>query len=126
MEGRGLGADRDWEWHSARDDEPDALRRLFDEAVAESDRILDRVLATDGLDRLSVQKSRRQEGQQFSLRWIVIHMIEEYARHNGHADLIRESSTGSPASDPCPHRRPPTVDRPSVRRRARRSRAATH
>ena len=31
----------------------------------------------------------------FNLRWIVVHMIEEYARHNGHADLIRESIDGS-------------------------------
>jgi hypothetical protein len=30
-----------------------------------------------------------------SLRWIMIHMIEEYARHNGHADLLREQVDGS-------------------------------
>ena len=30
----------------------------------------------------------------WSLRWIVTHMIEEYARHNGHADLLRESIDG--------------------------------
>jgi Protein of unknown function (DUF664) len=29
-----------------------------------------------------------------SLRWVLVHMIEEYARHNGHADLIRESIDG--------------------------------
>jgi Protein of unknown function (DUF664) len=31
----------------------------------------------------------------FSLRWILIHLIEEYARHNGHADLIRERLDGA-------------------------------
>jgi hypothetical protein len=31
----------------------------------------------------------------FSLRWILVHMIEEYARHNGHADLIRERIDGA-------------------------------
>ncbi len=31
----------------------------------------------------------------FSLRWIVVHMIEEYARHNGHADLLREQIDGA-------------------------------
>jgi hypothetical protein len=31
-----------------------------------------------------------QDGREFSLRWIMIRMIEEYARHNGHADLLRE------------------------------------
>jgi len=34
-------------------------------------------------------------GQEVSLRWIYVHMIEEYARHNGHADLIRERIDGA-------------------------------
>jgi hypothetical protein len=34
-------------------------------------------------------------GERASLRWIYVHMIEEYARHNGHADLIRESVDGA-------------------------------
>jgi uncharacterized damage-inducible protein DinB len=37
---------------------------------------------------------RRRDGQEVSLRWIFCHMIEEYARHNGHADLIREVIDG--------------------------------
>jgi Protein of unknown function (DUF664) len=36
-----------------------------------------------------------QDGKEFSLRWIMIHMIEEYARHNGHADLLRERIDGT-------------------------------
>jgi len=47
-----------------------------------------------GLDVLSKQPSERT-GQPWSLRWIVTHMIEEYARHNGHADLLRERVDGS-------------------------------
>ncbi|GAA0955691.1 DinB family protein [Kribbella koreensis] len=35
------------------------------------------------------------EGRRFSLRWVLVHMIEEYARHNGHADLLRERLDGS-------------------------------
>jgi uncharacterized damage-inducible protein DinB len=85
-------ADRDWEFHTARDDSPEELHRLFDEAVAASDRILRRVLDEDGPGRLSEKESRR--GGAFSLRWILMHMVEEYARHNGHADLIRESIDG--------------------------------
>lgn len=46
-------------------------------------------LTTGGLDQLS-----RRNGQAPSLRWIIYHMIEEYAWHNGHADLIRESIDG--------------------------------
>ena len=34
-------------------------------------------------------------GEEFSLRWIMVHMIEEYARHNGHADLLRERIDGT-------------------------------
>jgi uncharacterized damage-inducible protein DinB len=34
-------------------------------------------------------------GQEVSLRWIHVHMIEEYARHNGHADLLRERVDGT-------------------------------
>ena len=33
-------------------------------------------------------------GLQVSLRWVLIHMIEEYARHNGHADILRERIDG--------------------------------
>jgi len=85
-------ADSDWEFHSARDDSPEELNRLFDEAVAASDRILRRALDEDGPGRLSEKESRK--GGAFSLRWILMHMVEEYARHNGHADLIRESIDG--------------------------------
>jgi uncharacterized damage-inducible protein DinB len=41
---------------------------------------------------LDVTGERRDE--RFSLRWILVHMIEEYARHNGHADLLRERIDG--------------------------------
>ncbi len=33
-------------------------------------------------------------GVEVSLRWVLIHLIEEYARHNGHADLLRERIDG--------------------------------
>jgi hypothetical protein len=88
-------ADRDWEWHSARDDSPEELLALFDEAVRRSDAVLDEALGPDGpgLDGLSVADQPDGLGK-FSLRWIILHMLEEYARHNGHADLIRESIDG--------------------------------
>ncbi|MGN9761477.1 DinB family protein [Streptomyces sp. SD31] len=47
-----------------------------------------------GLDSISKGRSRRT-GEEFNLRWIITHMIEEYARHNGHADLIRERLDGA-------------------------------
>ncbi len=36
-----------------------------------------------------------RDGRVFSLRWIYLHMLEEYARHNGHADLLRERIDGA-------------------------------
>ncbi len=36
-----------------------------------------------------------KRGDLISLRWVLVHMIEEYARHNGHADLLRECIDGS-------------------------------
>jgi hypothetical protein len=88
-------ADRDWEWHTARDDTPEQLLALFDEAVRRSDAVLDEALSPGGagLDGLSVLDPPDGVGR-FSLRWIILHLIEEYARHNGHADLIRESIDG--------------------------------
>jgi len=87
-------ADRDWEWHTAVDDAPEDLRRLFDESVAASDAIIAEALADGGLDRESVTQSRHEGEGAFSLRWILVHLIEEYARHNGHADLLREAVDG--------------------------------
>lgn len=48
------------------------------------------VSGVESLDALAVAAD-----QAISLRWIMIHMIEEYARHNGHADLLRERIDGS-------------------------------
>jgi len=48
--------------------------------------------AVAGAASLDVTGERR--GEAVSLRWILVHMIEEYARHNGHADLLRERIDG--------------------------------
>lgn len=68
----------------------DELLRLFDDSVRDSRQ---RVKNAASLDDLSV-KDRNGDGERWNLRWIMIHMIEEYARHCGHADLIRESIDG--------------------------------
>jgi uncharacterized damage-inducible protein DinB len=85
-------ADPDWDWHSAANDTPDQLRALWQDAVARSRPLVKEALADGGLDRLA--KRPWQDGRAPSLRWILCHMVEEYARHNGHADLIRESVDG--------------------------------
>ncbi|WP_280697775.1 DinB family protein [Kitasatospora sp. GP82] len=50
--------------------------------------------AVAGLPLATIGKNPRR-GQDVTLRWILVHLIEEYARHNGHADLIRELIDGS-------------------------------
>ncbi|MGG7509107.1 DinB family protein [Plantibacter sp. YIM 135249] len=86
-------ADEDWEWHSAAGDSPHELRTLWERSVSRSRELVASAMGDGGLDRLSVK--RWPDGGAPSFRWILVHMIEEYARHNGHADLIRESIDGS-------------------------------
>ena len=57
-----------------------------------ADEGIDRALAAGGLDTLAVVE---RHGETASLRWILLHLVEEYARHAGHADLIRESVDGA-------------------------------
>ena len=65
---------------------------LWQDAVARSRTAVTEALAGGGLDQRARQAS--PTGFAPSARWILCHMIEEYARHNGHADLIRESVDG--------------------------------
>ena len=92
FDGIDWAADPDWEWRTARDDGVEELRALYDDCVRRADVSIDEALARGGLDAESVEQSSTQGA--FSLRWILLHMIEEYARHNGQADLIRESIDG--------------------------------
>jgi uncharacterized damage-inducible protein DinB len=82
----------DWEFESAADDAPDELWALWRAAVSDARSSLDEALADGGLDRLAARGW--SDGRKPNVRWILTHMIEEYARHNGHADLIRESVDG--------------------------------
>jgi uncharacterized damage-inducible protein DinB len=85
-------ADPDWEWHSAAGDTPDALFALWRDAVDRSRARLAGALRDAGLEQVT-KRSWPDQGAP-SLRWVLCHMIEEYARHNGHADLLRESVDG--------------------------------
>lgn len=86
-------ADSDWEWNSAAHDTPEHLHQLWNDAI-DASRVHTEIALTDGgLDRHAVVP--RRNGERVTLRWILVHMIEEYARHNGHADLLRENIDGS-------------------------------
>jgi hypothetical protein len=90
-------ADPNWEWRTAVDDTPEQLMTLWQDAVARSRANLREALADGGLDRPAAYTSSR--GETPSVRRLLIDMIEEYARHLGHADLIRESVDGLVGED---------------------------
>ncbi len=77
----------DWPWKSAADDTPDALRALWVETVHRSRDALAEALSRGGLEQTT------PDGM--SLRRLLVDLIEEYARHTGHADLLREQVDGA-------------------------------
>lgn len=91
-------ADPDWDWHSATEDTPEQLLTLWQDAVARSRSVVTRALADAGLEQLG--RHTTPDGESPNLRRILIDLIEEYARHVGHADLIRESVDGLTGEDP--------------------------
>jgi hypothetical protein len=70
--------------------EPEQLRARCRGACERSRQV---VTAAGGADQLSAKPWR--DGRHFSLRWVLRHLIEETARHAGHADLLREAIDGS-------------------------------
>jgi uncharacterized damage-inducible protein DinB len=101
----------EWSWFSrvfARDGQPapvatdqdrdadfndlDPMRAMDDIAAFQRQCDVSRAVtdAAEDLDAMAASTRRR-----VSLRWILVHMIEEYARHNGHADLLREQIDGA-------------------------------
>jgi uncharacterized damage-inducible protein DinB len=85
--------DPDWSFASAASAAPEQLFAWFDESIEVSDRVIADALA--GPAGLAALSEEADDGKPISLRWIVCHLIEEYARHNGHADLLRQSIDGS-------------------------------
>ncbi|WP_026423898.1 DUF664 domain-containing protein [Actinokineospora inagensis] len=90
----------DWEFTSAADDTPEQLYALWTDAVRRSRARLADALADGGLDQL-VHVSA-SDGRHASLRRLVCDLIEEYGRHTGHADLLREVVDGRVGEDPPP------------------------
>jgi len=103
LSGEPLGApwdENDWDWPftSAADDTPGELYALWDGAVERSRTRLAAALADGGLDQLV--HAAAPDGRRASLRRLVCDLIEEYGRHTGHADLLREAVDGVVGEDP--------------------------
>ena len=78
--------EHDWDWRSAAEDSPETLRSMWTDAVDRSRTMFD----------AAIEKVGVTEG----VLYVLLNMIEEYARHNGHADLIRESLDGFVGHEP--------------------------
>jgi uncharacterized damage-inducible protein DinB len=89
--------DGDFDGMGREADEPDTATVVaqefarFAQECAVSREIADGFGSLDDVGRGRTSRSR----DQVSLRWVYLHMIEEYARHNGHADLLRERIDGA-------------------------------
>jgi hypothetical protein len=84
-------ADQAWDWRTAGEETPSLLYARWQEAV-------DRSRALFAAAVVKPDAGRPAEAP--SVSYILVNMIEEYARHNGHADLIRESVDGLVGNDP--------------------------
>jgi hypothetical protein len=103
-EGVDWDADPDWEFTSAPDDSPDELYAVYDAAVDRSRARCAEVMADGGLDQ--PVHITGDDGRHASLRRLLCDLVEEYGRHTGHADLLREAVDGLVGEDPPPGWRP--------------------
>ncbi len=98
--GFGWDGSNDWEFTSAAADTPEQLYALWDGAVERSRAKFDAALANGGVDQI-VHVSW-PGGRKASLRRVLYDLVEEYGRHTGQADLLRESVDGLVGEDPPP------------------------
>ncbi|MBR7744308.1 DUF664 domain-containing protein [Phycicoccus sp. BSK3Z-2] len=92
-----------WEFTSAAADDAGSLYRLYDDAVERARTRLSAAAASGGLDR---PVEMGWGGEHASLRRLVCDLLEEYGRHTGHADLLREAVDGRTGEDPPDDWRP--------------------
>jgi hypothetical protein len=89
----------DWAWRTAADDTPEDLYGLWLRAVEHSRAAMAKAFADGGLDK-PAEYTTSDDGTSPNLRRIVVDLHDEYARHVGHADLLREAVDGLVGEDP--------------------------
>lgn len=94
----GWDSDDDWEFSSAAEDSPDRLYDLYDGAVVRSRRRFAEAVEEGGLD--AAVHATGPDGGPVSLRRVLFDLLEEYGRHTGHVDLLREAVDGRTGEDP--------------------------
>src|SRR5215470_5687881 len=85
-----FATDPEWEFRTSAELEPERLRERYRQACERSRQA---AAQADTVDQLSVQPL--SDGRRFTLRWVLLHLLEETARHAGHADLLREAIDGT-------------------------------
>jgi ABC-type xylose transport system substrate-binding protein len=100
------GPENEWEFASAADDTPAELYASYDGEVARARARVAAAIAADGLDQ-HVHVTG-PDGAPATLRRLLLDLLEEYGRHTGHADLLREALDGVTGEDPTPGWNPTT------------------
>jgi len=85
-------ADPDWEWRTGALDPPEETYQLWKGTVARSREVVAQVISERGLD--GPASLTWPDGRTPTVRAMLLDMIEEYARHTGHADILREAVDG--------------------------------
>ncbi len=88
----------DWEWRSAAEDSADELYALYDASVVRARANIAEALADGDPGRPITVPA--DDGETPSIRRTLVDIIEEYARHTGHADILREAVDGRVGEDP--------------------------
>ena len=94
----GWDGDNDWEFTSAAQDSPAELYALYDRAVGRARESVRATPETNGLDGDSAVSL--EDGSRASVRRVLFDLLEEYGRHTGHMDLVREAVDGRVGEDP--------------------------
>jgi hypothetical protein len=85
-------ADPDWDWRTGAQDSPEHVYGLWRDAIERSRELVAKVIAERGLDGSAA--FTWSDGRTPTVRAMLLDMIEEYARHTGHADILREAVDG--------------------------------
>lgn len=94
----GIGELDEWAFRGELDENPTALYAFYDSAITRANARLRHAIGAGGLDQLVAIST--PDGEHANLRRLVCDLIEEYGRHTGHADLIREVIDGRVGEDP--------------------------
>jgi len=87
-------SDPDADWRIEPDESTAAIMSLYEAEVAKSREVVRQAVIEAGEETRALEAPTKNAKEARSLRWVMLHMLEEVARHNGHADILREAIDG--------------------------------